>query len=201
MRQYLFPFAFVALLAQSSCVTTDREVGSSNNADKLYTPKPEASRARMNSNTVLRTVKAQHAFSDPRAKDNFVLLLQGTRVTDANARFLIISAKGDTLRNEVMPASVLIDERAMQDDPQAGSVRAREIAILQGMNKFFAEDKFDSPAIPKNVTSAPEGADPEGWAAVRSDNRAIGFDYTDASGREKRIAFAKKLNKAVVIAE
>ncbi|WP_400190802.1 hypothetical protein [Hymenobacter sp. B81] len=201
MRKFLLPVAFAALLFQSSCVTTDREVGTSNNADQLFTPKPEAARSRMTSRTVLRTVQAQHAFSDPRAKDNFVLLLQGTKVAEANARFLIISAQGDTLRNEVMPATALIDERAMQEDPQAGSVRAKEIAILQGMNKFFAEDKFTAPAIPKKTTSAPEGADPEGWQAVREDNRAVGFDYVDASGREKRIAFAKKLNKAVVVAE
>ncbi|KAA9339726.1 hypothetical protein F0P96_03675 [Hymenobacter busanensis] len=201
MKKLILPFAFVSLLIQSSCVTTDREVGNSSNADKLFTPKPEASRSRMTSNTVLRTVQAQHAFSDTRSKDNFVLLLQGTKVSEANARFLIISAKGDTLRNEVMPASALIDERDLQNDPQASSVRAREIAILQGMNKFFAPDKFTSPAIEKKATNAPEGSDPEGWNAVRADNRAVGFDYTDASGREKRIAFAKKLNKAVVVAE
>lgn len=200
MKRILFPVALLALLAQSSCVTTDREVGSSTNPE-VFTPKPEANRARLTSRTVLRTVQAQHAFSDRGSKDKFVLLLQGPKIIDANARFLIISAKGDTLRNEVFPAKALIDERALQDDPQAASVRGRELAILQGMNSFFADDKFTSPAIPRTVTSAPEGSDPEGWSAVQADNRAVGFDYVDASGREKRIAYAKKLNKAVVIAD
>lgn len=200
MKRIVFPVALLALLAQSSCVTTDREVGSSNNPE-VFTPKPEADRARLNSRTVLRTVQAQHAFSDRGSKDRFVLLLQGPKIIDANARFLIISAKGDTLRNEVFPAKALIDERTLQDDPQAASIRGRELAILQGMNSFFADDKFTSPAIPRTVTTAPEGSDPEGWSAVQADNRAVGFDYTSASGREKRIAYAKKLNKAVVVAD
>ncbi|RTQ52566.1 hypothetical protein EJV47_06020 [Hymenobacter gummosus] len=201
MKHILLPAALLLLLAQSSCVTTDREVGTSNNPERVYTPKPEAERSRLTSRTVLRTVQAQHAFSDRGSKDRFVLLLQGPKIIDANARFLIISAKGDTLRNEVIPAKALINERTLQEDPQAASVRSREMAILQGMNSFFAEDKFTSPAIPRTVTAAPEGSDPAGWSAVQADNRAVGFDYVDASGREKRIAFAKKLNKAVVVAD
>ncbi|TLM96568.1 hypothetical protein [Hymenobacter jeollabukensis] len=201
MKHLLLPAALLLLLAQSSCVTTDREVGTSSNPERVYTPKPEAERSRLTSRTVLRTVQTQHAFSDRGSKDKFVLLLQGPKIIDANARFLIISAKGDTLRNEVIPAKALIDERAMQDDPQASSVRSRELAILQGMNSFFADDKFTSPAIPRTATTAPEGADPEGWSAVQAEGRAVGFDYVDASGREKRIAYAKKLNKAVIVAD
>jgi hypothetical protein len=201
MKRLFLPLAVLALLVQASCVTTDREMGASENSDKVFTPRPEAQRSRLNSRSVLRTVQTQHTFSDTRNKDNFVLLLQGPKILDANARFLIISAKGDTLRNEVMPAKSLIDERALQTDPQAASVRARELAILQGMNRFFAPDKFTSPAVPRSITAAPEGSDPEGWEAVRTDNRAVGFDYIDASGREKRIAYARKLNKAVVVAD
>ncbi|KUG07674.1 hypothetical protein [Solirubrum puertoriconensis] len=201
MKKIISPIALLLLLMQASCVTTDREVGTSSNADKLFTPKPEANRSRLTSRSVLRTVAVQRNFSDGKSKDNFVLLLQGPKIIDANARFLIISAKGDTLRNEVMPAKTLIDERTLQNDPQAGSVRARELAILQGMNRFFAEDKFTSPAIPRTLTSPPAEIDAEGWSAVQTDKRAVGFDYTDASGREKRIAYARKLNKAVIIAE
>lgn len=201
MKHIFLPVALLLLLAQSSCVTTDREVGTSNNPEKVFTPKPEAQRSRLTSSTVLRTVQAQHAFSERGSKDRFVLLLQGPKIIDANARFLIITAKGDTLRNEVIPAKALIDERALQDDPQAASVRTRELAILQGMNAFFAEERFSSPAIPRAITAAPEGSDPEAWKAVQADNRAVGFEYVDASGREKRIAFAKKLNKAVVVAD
>jgi hypothetical protein len=200
MKKILLPFTLLLLLIQTSCVTTDREVGTAN-SDRMYSPKPESDRSRLNSRTVLRTVQAQHEFSDRKSKDRFVLLLQGPKVISSNARFLIINTKGDTLRNEVMPARVFIDERTMQVDAQGSSVRAQELAILQGMNKFFAQDKFTSPAIPRTITSPPAGADPEGWQAVQADNRAIGFDYIDATGREKRIAFARKLNKAVVIAE
>ncbi|MCC2544994.1 hypothetical protein LJY25_00935 [Hymenobacter sp. BT175] len=183
----------------SSCATTEREVGTSQNAERVYTPTPEAQRSRLTSRSVLNAVRTTHSFSDPKTKDNFVLLLQGAKIINGQARFLIISSTGDTLRNEVMPATALLDERELED-PQAATVRDKEIAILKGMNNFFRPDRFVQPAIPKSAVQ-PTEADAEAWAAVREDNKAVGFDYTANGGRERRIAYARKLRKAVVIAE
>jgi hypothetical protein len=198
MKKLVLPAAFAALLLQTtSCINTEREVGTSQNADKVYTP-PTASN-RVSSRTVLNTVKASHYFSNTKTKDNFILLLQGPKILNAQAKFIIVNSAGDTLRKEVMPASALLDERELED-PQAATVRDKEIAILKGMNSFFREDRFTQPAVSKTAAQ-PAEIDPQAWSAVKEDTKAVGFDYTTVGGKERRIAYAKKLQKAVIIAE
>lgn len=199
MKKLLLPVSLIVLLLQTSCLTTERESATSKNADRVFSPTPEGQRARLTPTSVLNSVRATHEFSDPKAKDRFVLLLQGTKIINSKARFLIISSNGDTLRNEVMPAIALLDERELED-PQAATVRDKEIAILKSMNSFFSEDKFTSPAVPRTMQAAAV-EDREGWQAVREDNRSVGFDYRAAGGQERRLAYARKLNKAVIVAE
>ncbi|MCR5886262.1 hypothetical protein LRS06_00440 [Hymenobacter sp. J193] len=199
MKKLLLPVSFGFLLMQASCITTERESATSKNADRVFTPTPEGQRARLTPTSVLNAVRTTHEFSDPKSKDQFVLLLQGTKIINSQARFLIINSQGDTLRNEVMPATALLDERELEA-PQAATVRDKEIAILKSMNGFFQADKFTSPAVPRSMQTATV-ADQEAWQAVRDDNRSVGFDYTTSDGRERRIAYARKLNKAVVVAE
>ncbi|QIX63302.1 hypothetical protein HER32_19840 [Hymenobacter sp. BT18] len=199
MKKLLLPVSFILLLLQASCITTERESATSKNADRVFSPTPEGQRARLTPTSVLNSVRTAHEFSDPKAKDRFVLLLQGTKIISSKARFLIISSKGDTLRNEVMPALALLNERDLED-PQAATVRDKEIAILKSMNNFFSEDKFTSPAVPRTMEAATVD-DQEAWQAVREDNRSVGFDYTAAGGRERRLAYARKLNKTVIVAE
>ncbi|WP_156126325.1 hypothetical protein [Hymenobacter sp. DG25B] len=199
MKKLFLPVVFAALLVQSSCITTERESASSKNPDRVFTPTPEGQRARLTSKSILNSVRTTHHFSDNKTKDNFVLLLQGTKILNSQARFIITSSKGDTLRNEVIPALALLDERELED-PQAATVRDKEIGILKGMNNFFRDDHFTSPAIPRSMTTAPV-ADQEAWQAVRDDNKSVGFDYITSGGRERRISYARKLNKAVIVAE
>ncbi|RSK24067.1 hypothetical protein [Hymenobacter metallilatus] len=189
----------LSMLQLSSCINTEREVGTSKNADRVFTPTPEANRGRVSERTVLRTVNAAHNFSTTKSKDNFVLQLRGPKIATAQAYFIIISPTGDTLRKEVMPATALINERDL-DDPQAATVRDKEIAILQGMNSFFRDDRFVQPAVPRTATQ-PENVDAQSWTSVKEDARAVGFDYPAADGRERRLAYSKKLGRAVVIAE
>ncbi|MCB2376846.1 hypothetical protein LGH70_04595 [Hymenobacter sp. BT635] len=198
MKKLVLPAAFAVLsLHLTSCINTEREVGTSQNADKVYTP-PTAT-SRLNSRTVLNTVRASHYFSNTKTKDNFILQLQGPKILNAQARFIIVNSAGDTLRKEVMPATALLDERELED-PQAATVRDKEIAILKGMNNFFREDRFTQPAVPKTAAQ-PAEVDAQSWSAVKEDTRAVGFDYITVGGKERRIAYAKKLQKAVVIAE
>ncbi|GAB3224072.1 hypothetical protein GCM10027346_03800 [Hymenobacter seoulensis] len=200
MKKFLLPaFGACFLLQLSGCITTEREVGTSKNSDRVFTPTPEANRGRVTSRTVLRTVNATRNFSNTKSKDNFVLQLRGTKIATSQAYFMIISSAGDTLRKEIIPATALINERDLQD-PQTAAVRDKEIAILQGMNSFFREDRFVQPAVPRSATQ-PENVDAESWNSVREDNRAVGFDYTSTDGRERRLAYSKKLGRAVVIAE
>ncbi|RPD48712.1 hypothetical protein DNI29_08865 [Hymenobacter sediminis] len=200
MKKLLFPtFGAFCMLQLASCINTEREVGTSKNADRVFTPTPEANRGRVSARTVLRTVNAAHTFSNPRSKDNFVLQLRGPKIASSQAYFMIISSTGDTLRKEVIPATALINERDLAD-PQAATVRDKEIAILQGMNSFFRDDRFVQPAVPRTATQ-PENVDAQSWSSVKEDTRAVGFDYPSADGRERRVAYSKKLGRAVVIAE
>lgn len=198
MKKLFLSLTAASLLLQAtSCINTEREVGTTRNADKLYTP--PTSSARLTSRSILNTVRTTHYFSNPKSKDSFVLQLQGAKILNSQARFVILSSTGDTLRKEVMPATALIDFRDL-DDPQAATVRAKEIAILKAMNAFFADDRFTQPAVPR-ASEQPTNVDGQSWKAVKEDPKAVGFDYVTTDGHERRIAYSKKLQKAVVIAE
>jgi hypothetical protein len=198
-RKLLVAACFGLLLQATSCINTERETVTSRNNDRPYTPVPEGARGRVNERTILRTVNSTHYFSNNKTKDNFVLQLQGTKILNSQARLIILSSTGDTLRKELMPATALVDER-MIEDPRAATARDKEIAILQGMNTFFREDKFTQPAIPRSARQ-PSDIDAQAWQAIREDNKAVGFDYVTSGGKERRIAYAKKLRKAVIVAE
>ena len=196
MKKLLLPIAFVALLQTTSCITTEREVSTSKNAQKVYNPAPGS---RITERSVLNKVNAQHYFTSTKSKDQFVLVLQGSRIVNSRARFIILSSTGDTIRKEIIPAAALLKASDL-DDPQSATIRDKEIAILKGMNSFFREDRFTQPAIPRS-TPQPTDISVQEWAAVQADSKAIGFDYIAAGGKERRIAYAKKLQKAVVIAD
>lgn len=203
MKITLFNLAGLGLtvglaLQLTSCVSTEREVShSAADPRASYTPPPTGNRTRVGSATVLNTVRATHAFSDPNTKDNFVLQLRGPRVLTAQAHLIVTSASGDTLRHEIMPARALLTEAALNDS-QASSVRDQEIAILQGMNKFFGDGHFSQPAIPAGAEQ-PAEVDAKTWLALRDDPGTVGFNYTGAGGTERRLAYARKLGKAVVL--
>ncbi|SNR31229.1 MULTISPECIES: hypothetical protein [Hymenobacter] len=200
MKKLVLPTTCALLLLYtSSCINTEREVGNSKNSQQIFSPSPEGSRNRVSERTVLRTVNTTHYFSNAKTKDNFILQLRGPKIATAQAYFIIVRSTGDTLRKEVMPATALINERDLAD-PRAATVRDKEIAILQGMNSFFATDRFVQPAIPR-TSAQPENVDVQSWSSVKEDTRSIGFDYTASEGRERRLAFSKKLGRAVIVAE
>ncbi|GAC1374848.1 MAG: hypothetical protein NVS3B25_02680 [Hymenobacter sp.] len=187
-------------LQLASCVNTEREVSSSAvDPRATYTPPPAGARNRIGSKTVLNTVSTTHAFSDPKKKDLFVLQLRGPRVLTAQAHLIVTNAAGDTLSHQVLPARALLTEKAL-NDTQAASVRDQEIAILQGMNSFFADGHFSQPAVPAGAEQ-PAELDSKTWGALREDPAAVGFDYTGAGGAERRMAFVRKLGKAVVMTQ
>ncbi|SFP84274.1 hypothetical protein [Hymenobacter arizonensis] len=185
-------------LQLSSCVSTEREVSNSTvDPRSTYKPPVAGDRTRVGTKTVLNTVSRTHSFSDPKTKDNFILQLRGPRVLTAQAHFIVTSSTGDTLRHEVLPARALLSEKALSD-PQAATVREKEIAILQGMNNFFADGRFSQPAVPADAVQ-PAELDTKTWAALREDPSIVGFDYIGAGGAERRMAYVRKLRKAVVI--
>ncbi|ALW86061.1 hypothetical protein AUC43_13755 [Hymenobacter sedentarius] len=203
MKTFPLKLSGIALLAAgltlqlSSCVSTEREVSSSTTDPRTtYKPPVAGNGARIGSKTVLNTVSTSHTFSDPNTKDNFILQLRGPRVLTARAHFIVTTSKGDTLRHEVMPARALLSESTL--DPQASSVRDQEIAILQGMNTFFAAGHFSQPAVPAGLEQ-PAEVDTKTWAALREDPSTVAFDFTGTGGSERRLAYVRKLGKAVVI--
>lgn len=206
MRIFLPRISALGLLAAgltlqlTSCVSTDREVsGTAKDPRASYTPPTASSRARINGHTILNTVRATHVFSDPATKDNFTLQLRGERVLTGQVHLIVTNALGDTLRHEVLPARTLLAHAAL-GDPQAASIRDQEIAILQGMNAFFAPGHFSQPAVPAGADQ-PAEVDTKVWTSLREDPKAIGFDYVGSGGSERRMAFSHKLGKAVVITQ
>ncbi|MBF9237650.1 hypothetical protein I2I05_09610 [Hymenobacter sp. BT683] len=179
-------------------MSTEREVSSSSvDPRTTYTPPVAGDRTRVSGKTVLNTVSRTHNFSSPDTKDNFILQLRGPRILTAQAHLIVTSSTGDTLRHEVLPARALISEQALSD-PQASTVREKEIAILQGMNNFFADGHFSQPALPADAQQ-PAEMDSKTWSALREDTSIVGFDYVGAGGTERRMAYVPKLRKAVVI--
>ena len=206
MKTSTIRFSGIALLAASltlqlaSCVSTEREVNTSSvDPRSTYTPPPAGSRSRVNGKTVLNTVSTTHTFSNPDTKDNFILQLRGPRVLTAQAHLIVTSSTGDTLRHEVMPARTLL-VHANPTDAESASVRDQEIAILQGMNNFFADTHFTQPAVPAG-TEQPAEMDSKTWSALREDPATVGFDYTGTGNSERRMTYARKLGKAVVISQ
>lgn len=200
MKTSLLLVAAGFTLHLTSCVSTEREAsGSSADPRATYIPPTNRDGGRIGSKTVLNTVSASHFFSNPELKDNFVLQLRGPQVLTAQAHLIVTSSTGDTLRHEVLPARALLSEKALAD-PRAASVRDQEIAILQGMNNFFADGRFTQPAVPAG-TEQPAELDAQTWSALREDPGTVGFDYTGAGGAERRMAFVRKLGKAVIISQ
>ena len=201
MRASIFTICAVAGLLQlsASCINTEREVATSTKDPRsVYVPPTSAGR-RISGATVLNTVRASHNFSDPKAKDNFLLQLRGPRILTSRVHLIVLSAKGDTLRHEVMPARALLAGSAVQDGKMA-TVRDQEIAILRRMNNFFAEDNFTHPAVPASAAQ-PAELDAQAWASLRDDPTAIGFDYPGAAGNEMRLAYSRQLHRAVTMSQ
>lgn len=187
-------------LQLASCVSTEHEVsGSTVDPRTTYTPPAIGDRTRIGNKTVLNTVRAMHAFSDPNTQDNFVLQLRGPRILSAQAHLIVLNSKGDTLRHEVLPAHALLNQKELSD-PQSASVREKEIAILQGMNSFFAAGHFSQPAVPSGAEQ-PAELDTKTWVALREDPTAVGFDFSGGGGAERRMTYVRKLGKAIVISQ
>jgi hypothetical protein len=206
MKPISFRFSALLLAAAGltlelgSCVSTEREVSNSAvDPRTTYTPRPAGSRSRVNGKTVLNTVSTTHVFSDPNTRDNFILQLRGPRVLTAQAHLIVTSSTGDTLRHEVLPARALLSQTPLSD-PKASTIRDQEIAILQRMNTFFADTHFTQPAIPIN-SEQPAEMDAQTWATLRADPATVGFDYIGTGGTERRMAYVRKLGKAIVVSQ
>lgn len=178
----------------TSCVSTERETTAPGRATRTtYTP-PRGKGQRVTAATVLNTVQATHVFSAPGAPDRFMLLLQGPRVLTGRLHFVVLSAQGDTLHREYLPARLL-------QDPQALTVRDQEISVLRGMNAFFSANRFVVPAIPATTQTAPPGLTAAAWSSLKASPQAVGFDYPSAQGSLQRLVYVPQLGRAVVLAE
>lgn len=185
-------------LSLTSCVNTERETATSSRGPRTEFTPPKGRGERVGGATVLNTVRATHIFSDPKNPDTFVLQLRGPRVLSSRLHLIVLSSKGDTLRHEVLPASVLLTDPTLKDN-QSASVREREISVLHSMNTFFGDSHFVRPAVPAAATM-PAGLDAQAWASLRNDPAAVGFDYPGSKG-ETRLVYARQLGRVVAINE
>lgn len=199
MKRSIFALLAVASLLQlgTSCVNSERETSTSTKDPRSQYIPPTGTGRRIGSTTVLNTVRASHSFSDPKTKDNFLLQLRGPRILTSRLHLIVTSAKGDTLRHDVLPARALL-QSAEARNSKLTTVRDQEIFVLHGMNTFFTEDHFTHPAVSASGAQ-PAGLDAQAWASLRADPTAVGFDYPDAAGSEQRLAYSRQLGRAVVI--
>jgi hypothetical protein len=203
---YLMQRSFFTLLAlaglvqlSASCVNTEREVATSTKDPRSQYMPPTGTGRRINGATVLNTVRASHSFSDPKTKDNFLLQLRGPRILSSRLHLIVTTAKGDTLRHEVMPARALLQSTDAQDS-KLTTVRDQEVFVLSRMNTFFREDHLTHPAVAAGTTQ-PADVDAQTWASLRADPATIGFDFPGATGSELRLAYSRQLGRAVVISQ
>ena len=201
MKASVSTLLLVAGLAQLSvsCVSTEHETAASTKDPRSTYVPPTGVGRRINSTTVLNTVRATHTFSDPKTKDNFQLQLRGPRILSSHLHLIVTTAKGDTLRHEVMPAKALLVGSDEQDSKLV-TVRGQEITVLRNMNTFFTEDHFTHPAVPPTATQPADLSEQE-WASLRTDPSGVGFDYPSATGSEQHLAYSRKLGRAVVLSE
>lgn len=188
--------AGLSLLLATSCVSTERETSAPGRSARTeqpaaYTP-PKGKGQRVSGATVLNTVQAEHTFSSAAAADKFRLQLRGPRVLTGRLYFTVLSARGDTLHREVLPARVL-------QDPAALTVRDQEISVLRGMNNFFGAAHFMGPA-PVAARARPAALSPEAWRTLRADPQAVAFAYPTAEG-EHHLVYSTKLGRAVALDE
>jgi len=117
-----------------------------------FTP-PTGRGERVSKTALLHAVEATHTFSNPTAPDRFVLELRGARVLSGRLRLLVLSAGGDTLRQQALPLRALLDEAA----PTA-TAREQEIAVLRGMSGFFGPEHFTTDRTGAITFRYPDGA-------------------------------------------
>ena len=191
--------AIAALLpAAFSCATTEREAANTNKDPRTtYVPPAPGARNHLNSQTVLNTVHTAHVFSNPKTRDYFTLQLRGSRILTGQAHLIVTSLAGDTLRHEVLPARALLADQA---DARPTTARDQEIAILRGMNTFFAASHFSQPAVPAREDQ-PAEVDAAVWQALRADPAAVAFDFPGPDGSERRLTYVRKMHKAVVLSQ
>jgi hypothetical protein len=183
----------------TSCVNSEREIASSTKDPRsVYVPPTGAGR-RVSNVTVLNTVRASHSFSDPKTKDNFLLQLRGPRILTSRLHLIVLTAKGDTLRHEVMPARALLQGTEGQSSKML-TARDQEIAILRRMNGFFSEDRFTNLTV-SGTTAKPAGLDAKAWDTLRADQNAVSFEYPSIGGNDRRLAYSRQLGRAVVLSD
>jgi hypothetical protein len=200
MKSPIVTILAVAGLLQlgTSCVNSEREMASSTKDPRsVYIP-PSGAGRRVSGGTVLNTVRASHSFSDPKTKDNFLLQLRGPRILTSRLHLIVLTAKGDTLRHEVMPARALLQGEAQSS--KMLTARDQEITILRRMNGFFSEDHFTSLTV-SGSTAKPAGLDAKAWDTLRADQNAVSFEYPGAAGSDNRLAYSRRLGRAVVLSE
>ena len=192
--------ALTISLLLPACLNTEKEIGTTDKDPRAtFTPPAASERSRMSSASVLNTVQASHVFSNPVQPDKFVLQLRGLRILTGQVHLMVLSAAGDTLRHEVLPARALLSEEALAD-PAASSSRDKEIAILKRMNTFFALDNFVQPAVPVTAEQPAEFST-AAWTALKADPSTVAFDCPGRDGGLRRLAYSKSMGKVLVISQ
>jgi hypothetical protein len=135
----------------------------------------------------------KHYFSDPKAKDSFVIRLKGHSILNSKIAFEIFNPKGERIFREDFPARFFLN----YDLNEPSTDQEKEDFIVKRMKEFFKEDNFNQPAVKKSDILDTEYSDKKVWEEIQSDPTAVGFYYELGQEDGRSIAYVKKENKVV----
>jgi len=147
-------------------------------------------------NNVLIDSKIAHAFSSAVSKDTFRIKAVGSTLLKAKIIFTISSGSGTEIYSATFKAVDLINEGLPKGIAASG--KDQERYILKRIREFFNEKNFSQPAIRDNEEFDDDYSIQDIWMDIKSDKTAIGFNYLIGEEDNRKIAYSKKLKKAVL---
>ena len=140
------------------------------------------------------------AFTSADRKDLFSIVALGPDTLDALVLFSIRNAAGDTIYLDSLNSASFCGTGEDPDsthDPLFVTSVGRKSLLFRGLHDFFADSRFDRPAIAFDTLRDVPYADSLVWNELRHDSGAVGFRYNKYLDAEIGVAYSKIQHKVV----
>jgi hypothetical protein len=192
-KKYLI---FLAI-AFASCVSKTKEnlpTASKINVDKVDNSIAD-NRKIDKIDSILIENKIKHVFSDKDTMDQFYICIKGKTIHDGTVTLRITKGNGVVLLNEEFPSYLLM---GYDYEGDVNSRPDREKFMISRIKSFFDDKHFASPAIQPDDKFDENLSDKDIWDEISADKNNVGFFYILGEGDGRKIAYSKKMNKAVL---
>ncbi len=136
----------------------------------------------------------EYRFSNNETKDKFVLQLTGQKAAEADLKFFIVTASGDTIYRELLKGKDLLPEDVAEGGPEKD---VRE-TIVKGMELFFDNAKFQTPAAAGGDFPEKNDIDIDTYRGIQADPAAVSFFYKTRGPVQNKIAYDKAKKETVL---